>query len=141
MERRTFLTGAFGLVVAAVGAGLGLSGANERDVVSHVTTSAVDPAAAVGPLMQAGIELHASPEGERVTGVHEGAELFSVDRAGALLVRLADGTRTIDELVGEASSVLGQALDPAEVASFYVTLGKAGYLQKTVLVNLVQQTA
>ena len=59
-----------------------------------------------------------------------------MDATGAELVRLADGSRTIDEL----ASANGQ-LKPADVASFFVELGQAGYLANTVLVNLTETQA
>ena len=82
--------------------------------------------------MAAGIRL--VPEGESVHGYFGDTHLFTVDTQGAELMRLADGTLTIDELA-ESLSV---PVRPADVASFFVTLGQAGYLQNTVLVNLVE---
>ena len=85
-------------------------------------------------MMAAGIELVA--DGDVVRGMYNGTHLFNVDATGAELMRLADGSRTIDELAGA-----GTQLKPAEVASFFVELGQAGYLANTVLVNLTETQA
>ena len=134
MERRSFVAGAFGLVsLVALGAsGLGEVGRGQEDVA---TTVAKDPAAARGPVMAAGIEL--VPAGDTVQGWYKQTHLFDVDAIGAELVRLADGSLSIDELAS-AGSV---ELNPADVATFFLTLGQKGYLANTVLVNLTESVA
>ena len=135
MERRTFVRGAFGLAVLAAGGGLvgslALRGEPQDDV--FVTAGAASPEMANGPVMAAGIEL--VPDGEGlVTGRYDDKQLFSVDETGAELMRLADGSLTLDEL----AEATGTALNPADVASFFVELGQAGYLQNEVFVNFYQ---
>ena len=134
MERRTFVKGAFGFVALAT---LGIAGAAVGANASHpnfVTASILDLESARGPAMAAGIEL--VENGNVVHGMYGNTHLFNVDATGAELVRLADGSRTIDEL----ASANGQ-LKPADVASFFVELGQAGYLANTVLVNLTETQA
>lgn len=138
MERRTFVQGAFGLV-ALVLAG-GVTALKRGDVssvpVTFVTPSVVDLECAVGPVMEAGICL--KPQGDGVIGGFYGdTELFSVDERGAELIRLADGSLALDEL----AAALGGSVRVADVASFFVTLGRAGYLANTVLVNFVEMPA
>ena len=127
MERRTFVKGAFGFAALAVFAGAGALASRE------VTRIASDDAA--GPLLAEGIEFVDEPDGMRVAGVFEGTRLFLVDRAGAELAKLADGTRTIDEVADLAG------VTAADAASFFVTLGQAGYLQNKVYVNLCEVPA
>ena len=85
--------------------------------------------------MREGIQL--VPDGDVVRGEAGGVHLFNVDALGADLIGLADGTRTIDEL---AASVASEPT-PADVASFFVALGKAGYLAHPVYVNLTETYA
>ena len=134
MERRTFVRGAFGLVALVTAGGLAVR-PRVGDIGDEIfVTPEVDsPELADGPVMAAGIRL--VPQGDGIVhGVYDDMRLFAVDECGAELVRLADGSRTIDDLAAS----LGQAVHPADVASFFVTLGQAGYLQNTVLVNLYE---
>ena len=135
MERRTFIRGAFGLVALAAAGGLANlpnpSGDERRD--GFVTPEVASPETAEGPVMEAGIEL---VEGDAGTwgGWFGDTHLFDVDGQGARLMLSADGSRTIDDLAAS----LEAAVNPADVASFFVTLGQAGYLQNTVMVNLME---
>lgn len=134
MERRAFVKGAFGFAALAT---LGVAGAvvgTNVQSANFVTASVPNAESALGPVMVAGIEL--VPAGNVVHGMYGNTHLFNVDATGAELVRLADGSRTIDEL----ASANGQ-LKPADVASFFVELGQAGYLANTVLVNLTETQA
>lgn len=134
MERRTFVQGAFGLVVLAVGGGIGARIATQPLAdEDFVTPETVNPNATDGPVMNAGIKLVSNSDGT-VRGEAEGVHLFNVDRTGAQLIRLADGSRTIDDLAASCD----EPLNPADVASFFVTLGQAGYLANTVMVNLLE---
>lgn len=131
MERRTFLKGAFGFVglVALTSAGAAVASSTSN---SFVTPAVENPELCPGPAMQAGIEL--VNEGDGARGMSGSTHLFNVDATGAKLIRLADGSRTIDELADTGSI----PLNPADVASFFVTLGQSGYLANTVLVNLTE---
>ena len=85
--------------------------------------------------MQPGIEL--SKAADNTIASYNGQELFVVDETGAELVRLADGSLTLDEIAACVSTPVATA----DVAEFFVSLGKAGYLQNEVYVNLVEVTA
>jgi len=137
MERRTFIQGAFGLVVLAAGASVGtfFAGAGAKDNAGFVTPTVEAPEAAAGPVMQPGIEL--SKAADNTIASYNGQELFVVDETGAELVRLADGSLTMDEIAACVSTPVATA----DVAEFFVSLGKAGYLQNEVYVNLVEVTA
>lgn len=137
MERRTFIQGAFGLAVLAAGASVGafIAGAGVKDNASFVTPAVEAPEAAAGPVMQPGIELNETADD--VVASYNGQELFVVDKTGAELVRLADGSLSLDEIAACVSTPVATA----DVAEFFVSLGKAGYLQNEVYVNLVEVTA
>lgn len=136
MERRTFVQSAFGLVVLAAGASAGVffAGADAKNGASFVTPTVEAPEVATGPVMQAGIELNETADD--VVASYNGQELFVVDKTGAELVRLADGSLTLDEIAACVSTPVATA----DVAEFFVSLGKAGYLQNEVYVNLVEVT-
>lgn len=136
MERRSFLQGAFGLAVLAVGGLAALSTTQNTSDQGFVTPEVTMPESADGPVMAAGIRLAPDSKGN-VQGYYGDTLLFNVDEQGAELMRLADGSMTIDELAG----ALSIPANPADVASFFVTLGQAGFLQNTVLVNLVENPA
>jgi hypothetical protein len=138
MERRTFVQGAFGLAALVLAGGIAdlKKGCAPRASEAFITPSVVDLECAVGPVMEAGICL--KPQGDGVIGGFYGdTELFSVDERGAELIRLADGSLALDEL----AAALGGSVRVADVASFFVTLGRAGYLANTVLVNFVEMPA
>lgn len=145
MERRTFIKGAFGLTVLVAGAGLGIAGMRDSvhadDAVPAEGFTTPDngiPADAVGPVMEGGIDLVASSDPNVYEGYLSTTQLFRVDKSGAALMMLADGTRTIGEIAAQASQTLGEPVDAADAAEFFVTLGQEGYLQNEVLVNLLE---
>ncbi len=148
MERRTFVKGAFGLAILAAGAGLGFAGSREqaapteqaREGLVYTTPDGAAIDEAVGPLMQGDIDLVAVDD-DAYSGFFGNTELFTVDGTGVQLMELADGTRSLDGIADEAQVALGQELDVADVASFFVTLGQSGYLQNEVYVNLVENPA
>lgn len=143
MERRAFVKGAFGLAVVTAGTGLGFGAINlyagdaARGIKVLTTAASMAPDVAAGPLMQAGIVLYEQADGV-IAGWFEDTQLFTVDQAGAALVSLADGTRSIEGIAAEAGLLMGAPVDAAEVASFFVTLGQSGFLQNTVVVNLYE---
>ena len=165
MERRAFVGSAFGLVVLAAGVGtkaleaLASTGdapapvtASKTREVLFVTADGANPPAdatagaagateAAGPVVRGGIEMACGDDPRKITGYYGAQALFNVDRIGAELIRMADGTRSIDRIATEAGDLLGSTIAPADVASFFVTLGQAGYLRNTVLVNLYQTFA
>ena len=143
MDRRTFLTGAFGLVVLTAGAGLsglsgcGNSGASKAGGLLFTTPFSGEPETAKGPLVMAGIDLHEIPSAERVAAYYDGIEVFNMDAAGAALVMFADGERSISQIATEAQSK-GFAAEPADVALFFSSLCEAGYLRNVVRVSIME---
>lgn len=137
MERRTFVQGAFGLVALTLAGGLAsqLLPKPGDGAGDFVTPEVESPELADGPVMVSGIRLVESDGAAQ--GYYGDMHLFTVDEQGAQLVRLADGSLTLDELAGS----LDAPVNPADVASFFVTLGQAGYLRNTVLVNLMELPA
>lgn len=137
MERRTFVQGTFGLAALVLAGGLTSVAISQvgDEPGDFVTPETVSPEFADGPVMASGIRL--TEKDGSAQGYYGDTHLFSVDERGAQLIRLADGSLTIDELAAS----LDDSVAPADVASFFVTLGQAGYLQNTVLVNLVEHTA
>lgn len=130
MERRTFMKGAFGLALLAAG---GLGGKYYDQAPQEQSSETPDPSDACGPLMRRDIVLE--PDGNGLfRGIGRGVHLFNVDATGAELIRLADGSRTIEEL----ADGLETPANPADVASFFVALGQAGFLQNIVVVNLLE---
>jgi hypothetical protein len=130
MERRTFMKGAFGLALLAAG---GLGGMSYNRTPQDQLEETPDQSDACGPLMRRDIVLEPDDTG-LFRGIGRGVHLFNVDATGAELMRLADGSRTIEEL----ADGLETPANPADVASFFVTLGQAGFLQNTVVVNLLE---
>jgi len=57
---------------------------------------------------------------------------FEVNEAGVNLLKLADGTHSLAQIV----SLCGY--DEAETAAFFVTLGEAGYLLPCIEVNIIE---
>ena len=88
--------------------------------------------------MEAGICLARNADGKSVSGYFEETHLFNVDETGAALIELADGNLTLEEIASAAGASLGSQVNPADVAAFFVSLGQAGFLKNTVLVNLVE---
>lgn len=143
MERRVFVKGAFGLVVLAAFPGLvGLTGCNKTLSAKaggalFTTPFTGEPETANGPLMMAGIDLHEVPGSDRIAAYYNGVEVFNVDAAGAALVMLADGVRSIDQITSEALAK-DNAADPADVALFFSSLSEAGYLRNIVRVSIME---
>jgi hypothetical protein len=188
MERRDFVAVVGGLVVvAALGAVAGpravrmLAGDEgqgdwafpaERDGLADavfVTPDGVAPELAAGPVMVAGLELLAAADDG--PGAFKGycgeTHLFNVDALGASLIRLADGSRTIEQIAlmapAEAAALAASSgaiafvassgaaelatssgaaeLAASDTAAFFVQLGQAGYLQNQVYVALFENRA
>ena len=143
MDRRTFLTGAFGLVVLTAGAGLGglagcgNSGASKAVGALFTTPFSGEPETATGPLMMAGISLCEVPGSDRIAAYYDDIEVFNMDAAGAALVMLADGVRSIDQISAEARAK-GFAAEPVDVALFFSSLCEAGYLRNVVRVSVME---
>ena len=116
-----------------------MSAIYKREMRAYFTTpTCTSPETAPGPAMEAGICLVKNAGEGGVSGFFEETHLFNVDETGAALIELADGTRTLEQIAADAGARLGASVNPADVASFFVSLGQAGFLQNTVLVNLVE---
>lgn len=124
MTRRDFLKGAVGLVLA-VGAGFG-----SVEVLTRLLTPTAETA--VGPLMIEGLSFLPTLSGADV--LYREQTAFTVNSTGATLLRLADGTRSLDDIIHDADC----ESCAADAALFFVTLGQAGYLQNRVEVTLYE---
>ncbi len=122
LTRREFLKGAAGFALVC-GAGFGVSG------LAKLFRPA--PENAVGPLLADGLELLPLSDGAEVS--YQGVTCFTVNDAGARLLRLANGRNTLEEIVART----GMESQAGAVADFYITLGKAGYLRNRVEVNKI----
>ncbi len=154
MERRDFLKGVGGLVVIAslasvTGSILTTRSWSSDDAsgraldYSSLTIDFTIPEGlaaniAAGPVMVAGIRLVSEGMQDKIRDFFSGTHLFNVDKVGAELIMLADGSRTLETIATEASAIISSPLDGAEVAEFFVTLGKTGYLQNQVYVALYE---
>ncbi|NLI21307.1 MAG: twin-arginine translocation signal domain-containing protein [Clostridiales bacterium] len=118
MNRRDFLKGTAGLVIAC---GLGFG--------KTALSDALEDFCCVGPKLKAGLTLSATATGADVR--QAGQLVFQVNRLGAQLLRMADGTHTLAEM----AAALGNEYD---TAMFFVTLGKAGYLHNRVEVSVYE---
>ncbi len=122
MTRREFLKGAAGFAVAACFDFFGLGA---------LAAPKAESTAFAGPKLQDGLTLAATKDGADVFA--DGKLAFTVNTSGTKLLGLADGTRSLAALTAEA----GEG-NSAAAASFFLTLGKAGFLQNTIEVNLVE---
>ena len=142
MDRRTFVAGAFGLVVLGACSGtatVSLSGCSTANATPAFTTPATgEPEDATGPLMMAGIDVFELPETGRYTAFYGDTELFNMDATGAALVSLADGKRSIDDIAVQAAA-LGHTCKPVDVALFFSSLGNAGFLRNLVTVSILDR--
>lgn len=126
MKRRDFLKGAAGLVIAC-GLGFGL------DKLLRI----LDPAAAdaVGPKLVEGLTIETVSHGANVYS--HGLLAFQVNHTGARLLNDADGSKRLERIITLAQC----ENEAAAAAALFITLGKAGYLQNKVEVNLVEARA
>ena len=127
MTRREFLKGA-GAFVLLCAAGWKALPKLEQALAPTAQT-------AVGPLLVPGLDI--LPTGEGGTVSYGGEPLFTVNGTGLALLRCADGARSLDAVIKEA----GVAEAASDAAMFFVTLGKAGYLQNRVEVSLYEVRA
>ena len=125
MTRRDFLKGAAAFVVSC-GLGFGLYKDSHESVGSDVTGTGT-----VGPLLKRGLTVMPDRSGAAVS--FSGLDCFTVNAAGAELLRLADGRHRLDEIAHKA----GLEAQMEDVAEFYLTLGNAGYLENRFEVNLI----
>ena len=118
MNRRDFLKGTAGLVIA-LGLGFGKTALGD----------ALEDFCCVGPKLGSGLSVVDTLGGADVYCA--GQLAFQVNAPGALLLRMADGTHTLEEM----AAALGSDYD---TAMFFVTLGQAGYLRNRVEVSVYE---
>ena len=125
MTRRDFLKGAAAFVLSC-GLGFGLYKDAQGGAGSDLAVSGT-----VGPLLRRGLTVTPNQTGAAVS--FSGQDCFTVNAAGAELLRLADGRCRLDEIARRA----GLETQMEDVAQFYLTLGNAGYLENRFEVNLI----
>lgn len=121
LTRRSFLKGAAGFVLLC-GAGFEMPA---------LTASLSEEIAPVGPQLVDGLSIDRTDSGAEVTS--SGLLCFTVNEEGERLLRLADGSRTLEEII-RLSGLSSQA---EAVVDFFLTLGQAGYLTARLEVNKV----
>lgn len=142
MDRRTFVRGAFGLVVlatlpvSAILTGCGENLSSKAQGTMFTTPFTGEPETACGPLMMAGIDLHEVSGVGRIAAYCDNIEVFNMDASGAALVMLADGSRTIGDIAREAAAQ-GFPVEPVDAALFFSSLCAAGYLRNIVRVSVI----
>ena len=121
ITRRAFLKGTAGFVLLC-GSGFGLGGI--------LADSRVEEETPVGPQLIKALSIKEEASGAVVTG---GETCFTVNQAGARLLQLADGRRTLNEIILAS----GLEEEAEAVADFFLALGAAGYLTARLEVNKV----
>ena len=121
ITRKEFLKGTAGFVLLC-GSGFGLRG------LAGLFEPQQRP---VGPQLREGLTVLAGKDGARVTAC--GKTCFTVNEAGRQLLSLADGRRTLSEIIAAA----GMEEYAESVADFYLALGRAGYLTTRLEVNKI----
>ena len=120
MTRREFLKGTAGFLVVC-GAGFGVNRLKK----------ALAPAAenAVGPKLDSDLDI--LQLGGETEAYLDGQLVFRANAAGGKLLRLADGSRTLEQIIETA----GCKETAGDCANFFITLGRAGYLENRIEVN------
>ena len=112
ITRREFLKGTAGFVLLC-GSGFALKGLAEIAEPERIP---------VGPEIREELEIIGTSDG---ASVNVGDELcFTVNEPGLKLLKMADGTRTLNEIIEES----GMAENAEPVADFFIALGEAGFL-------------
>ena len=98
---------------------------------------------AVGPIVREGlvikpvITLPPGLDTAFVTGACafiDGTEVFTVNKTGMILLDMADGTVTVEEMAER----LEMKNDAFEIAMFFLVLGQAGYLENRVELKIYE---
>ena len=124
ISRRTFLKGTAGFVLLC-GSGFGLRALLDTADLPAETYEAA------GPRLREEMEILETADGADIR--YGGETCFTVNRDGLTLLELADGNRTLDEII----RLSGMSGDPEPAADFFLTLGQAGYLARRLEVNKV----
>lgn len=122
ITRRQFLTG-------AVSAAACLTIFRVMDVATRGQTG-YDVSSAVGPRVPASLSYVKTEDGYEVN--LDGEKVLETNEAGYKLMTLADGSRSLDELILQDKT----GATPQEIADFYLTLAQAGWLENRLEVKL-----
>ena len=123
MTRREFLKGTAGFVLLC---GLGFGATSLPSVLKSA-----DVENAVGPLLANEINYIQTMDGGKA--YIDGQMVFKVNSLGYKLLKYADGRHTIEDVIKK----IDRPEIAGDIADFYITLGKAGYLQNRVEVKKV----
>jgi len=126
MTRRDFLKGTAGLILLC-GTGFGLK------KLEKVLSPSVENA--IGPKLDADLDILRL--GDEAEAYLDGKLVFRANATGAKLLRLADGSRTMEDIIYAA----GCGENAGDCVSFFVTLGQAGYLENRIEVNQFERRA
>ncbi|MDR1540446.1 MAG: PqqD family protein [Clostridiales bacterium] len=124
MTRREFLklSGAFVLICAA----------GWRALPELEKMLGGDSKGTIGPILQDGLDIKPNSSGASV--FYDGQVMFTVNETGYKLLKLADGTKSVDSIVKNACL----ENSASDVGMFFVSLGKAGYLKNRVEIQLYE---
>lgn len=120
MTRREFLKGTAGFLVVC-GAGFGVNRLKKALAPSVEN--------AVGPKLDSDLDI--LQLGGETEAYLDGQLVFRANAVGGKLLRLADGSRTLEQIIEAA----GCQQTAGDCANFFITLGKAGYLENRIEVN------
>jgi len=123
MTRREFLKGTAGFVLLC---GLGFSATSLPKILKSA-----DAENAVGPLLADEISYIQTLDGGKA--YIDGKMVFKVNGLGYRLLKFADGRHTIEDVIKK----IDRPEIAGDIADFYITLGKAGFLQNRIEVKKV----
>ena len=123
VTRRDFLKGTAGFVLLC---GLGFGATSLPSVLKSA-----DAENAVGPLLANEVDYIQTLDGGKA--YVNGQLVFKVNGMGYRLLKLADGRHTLKQITEK----IDRPEIDEDIADFYITLGKAGYLQNRVEVKKV----
>lgn len=126
MTRREFLKGTAGLVLVC-GTGFGVNRL-KKSLAPSVEN-------AVGPKLNSNLNI--LQLGNEADVYLDTQLVFRANAAGGKLLRLADGSRTLEQIIEAA----GCQQTAGDCANFFITLGKAGYLENRIEVNQYERRA
>ena len=121
ITRREFLKGTAGFVLLC-GSGFALKG------LAEIAEPDTQP---VGPELREELEIVRTAEGADVNAA--GELCFTVNEPGLKLLKMADGTRTLNEIIEES----GMADNAEPVADFFIALAEAGFLTARLEVSKI----
>lgn len=124
LTRRQFLKG-------AVSAAACLTVFRVVDTVTDRTAGydRYNPDQAVGPMVMRALSFRQTETGFEAG--YEGEKVLETNEAGYALMKLADGSHSLDELIRQ--DITGAS--PEEIADFFLLLGQAGWLENRLEVT------